>query len=58
MDAHTRMAVSINAKSDYDSVHVFLEEIPWGQIGLDVKETPVVSPAATTTSGSKLLIYF
>uniref|UniRef100_A0A914N2G3 Immunoglobulin subtype domain-containing protein n=1 Tax=Meloidogyne incognita TaxID=6306 RepID=A0A914N2G3_MELIC len=31
-DAHTRMAVSINAKSDYDSVHVFLEEIPWGQI--------------------------
>uniref|UniRef100_A0A1I8BH55 Protein FAF-like, chloroplastic n=1 Tax=Meloidogyne hapla TaxID=6305 RepID=A0A1I8BH55_MELHA len=39
-DAHTRMAVSINAKSDYDSVHVFLEEIPWGQIGIEVKESP------------------
>ncbi|KAF7633460.1 hypothetical protein Mgra_00007148 [Meloidogyne graminicola] len=42
IDANTRMAVSINAKSDYDSVHVFLEEIPWGQIGLEVKESPKI----------------
>jgi len=57
VDAHTRMAVSINAKSDYDSVHVFLEEVPWGQIGLDLKEaTPLISPTATSNSGEFYLL--
>ncbi|KAL3075020.1 hypothetical protein niasHT_038955 [Heterodera trifolii] len=49
VDAHTKMAVSISARSDRDSVHVFLEEIPCGQIGAQVK-APSASPCPSMAS--------
>uniref|UniRef100_A0A914GR01 Ig-like domain-containing protein n=1 Tax=Globodera rostochiensis TaxID=31243 RepID=A0A914GR01_GLORO len=44
VDAHTKMAISISARSDRDSVHAFLEQIPCGQIGLKVQAPSTPSP--------------